>query len=51
MSDHEPVTIICPECGALIEVKDVAQLIRTLHQLNECAPIATLVGGGKGLEL
>ena len=50
MTTPEPVTILCPECGVLIEVQDVAQLIRTLHQMNECHQVATLVGGGRGIE-
>jgi hypothetical protein len=32
-----PVTVLCPECGSLIEVQDVANLIRALHLKNECS--------------
>lgn len=43
MSDPEPqpeprgLTVLCPECGQLIEVHDPEALIRTLHLVNECS--------------
>lgn len=36
------VTILCVECGELIEVKDPAALIHALHLLNECS-VSSLV--------
>jgi hypothetical protein len=35
-SRPEPVTVMCPECGELVEVRDVPGLIRALHLTNEC---------------
>lgn len=36
------VTVLCPECGSIVEVKDPAALIRTLHLMNEC-PAGTIL--------
>jgi hypothetical protein len=33
----QPITVMCPECRELIEVKDPEGLIRALHLQNECA--------------
>lgn len=39
----EPVTVLCPECQTLIEVRDVQQLVLSLHQANECPEVSGLV--------
>lgn len=39
----EPITVLCPECGELIEVKDAAALIRTLHLQNACPSMDQIV--------
>lgn len=31
------LTVICPECGEVIEVKDPGALVRALHLVNECS--------------
>lgn len=46
-NETEPVTVLCPECGELIEIKDVAALIKTLHQMNICT-VRHLLGKGDG---
>ena len=38
----EPVTVLCPECGTIISVKDVQTLLLTLHQINDC-DVSTIV--------
>lgn len=38
----EPLTVICPECGDVIEVKDPGALVRALHLLNACTLRALL---------
>jgi hypothetical protein len=38
----QPVTVLCSECGTLIEVKDPQALVRTLHLMNEC-PTGTIL--------
>lgn len=42
------ITIICPECGDLLEVHDPRSLILTLHQRNECPQTSGLFGHGSG---
>ena len=37
------VTILCTECGELIEVRDVAALVRTLHLENVCEAMALVL--------
>ena len=32
----EPLTVLCGECGTLVEVHDVAALILALHLQNDC---------------
>lgn len=32
----DPLTVLCPECGELMEVKDPAALIQALHLANAC---------------
>jgi len=39
----QAVTVLCPECGEVIEIADPAVLIRTLHQMNACT-VRTLLG-------
>jgi hypothetical protein len=39
----EPVTVLCPECGELTEVKDVRALILALHLSNDCTLSPLLV--------
>jgi hypothetical protein len=34
--------LVCPECGELISVSDVAALIRGLHQQNNCPALAAI---------
>ena len=46
-SDHA-VTVLCHECGDLIEVKDPAPIILTLHQRHECPAVSGLFGQGNG---
>jgi hypothetical protein len=37
MERPDALTVLCPECGEVIEVKDPAALVRALHLLNECS--------------
>jgi hypothetical protein len=39
---NEGVTVLCPECGEVVEVKDPAALIRALHLMNACTVRALL---------
>lgn len=32
----EPLTVICTECGVVLEIKDVQAIILALHLQNEC---------------
>lgn len=41
------ITILCPECGQLIEVKDVRAVLLTLHLRNDC-DISGLFSHGSG---
>ena len=46
----EPVLIVCPQCGAQVEVKDPASLVLALHMNSECDVSGLLVhhdGGGE----
>lgn len=43
-ADGAGLTILCAECGELIEVRDPAALIHALHLQNDCAAIALLQG-------
>lgn len=36
------ITVLCAECGELVEVKDPAALIRALHLANACS-VRTLI--------
>lgn len=36
------VRILCPECGDIVEVQDVAEIVRALHLTNECS-VRTLI--------
>ena len=38
VSDERPqsVTILCANCGELVEVADVAALVSALHTANDC---------------
>lgn len=31
-----PVTILCPECGEMVEVHDIHAVLLALHLQNEC---------------
>lgn len=48
--DEEPqaaktvTTIMCPECGQVIEVADPSALIRALHLVNACPATSQVVG-------
>jgi hypothetical protein len=39
----DPTTVMCPECGELVEIKDVQTLVLTLHQANECDEVSSLI--------
>ena len=41
MSD--PITVMCPECQTLVEIKDIQTLLLTLHQANECDEVSGLI--------
>jgi hypothetical protein len=32
----DPVAVMCPECQTLVEVRDIRQLLLTLHLANDC---------------
>jgi hypothetical protein len=36
------ITVLCTECGDLIELRDAAALIHALHLVNECS-VRTLI--------
>ena len=44
----EGTTVLCPECGELMEIRDPRALILTLHLRNECTQTASLFGQGSG---
>jgi len=44
----KPCSVLCPECDALVMVKDVRALLLTLHQVNECDVTSALVRRGVG---
>ena len=44
LSGETAATVLCPECGELIEVKDVRAIIMTLHLQNNC-PVMEVVFG------
>ena len=39
----EPITVLCPQCGEMVEVKDPQALIMALHLANDCE-LASLFG-------
>jgi hypothetical protein len=47
MTEEVETTALCPQCGTLIEVRDVRQLILALHLMNECE-ISSLLSPEKG---
>jgi hypothetical protein len=47
MPDDKPLTVLCEECGELIEVKDPTALIRYLHMQNACTPMQSVLGEPK----
>ena len=32
----EPVTVLCPECQTLVEVKNIYAVLLALHMQNDC---------------
>lgn len=45
-STNDGTTVLCPECGELMEIHDPRALILTLHLRNECTQTASLFGQG-----
>ena len=45
--EEHGVTVLCHECGTLLEVHDVAALVLTLHLRNDC-DISGLFSHGSG---
>lgn len=43
----EATSILCPECGTIVEIHDVRALILTLHLRNDC-DISGLFSHGSG---
>jgi len=39
-----PLTVLCSECGCLIEVVNPAEIIRALHLRNDCTVSPLLAG-------
>ena len=39
---EEAVNVMCPECGALIEVHDVRAVLLAMHLTNECSELSGL---------
>lgn len=39
----DTLTALCPECGEIIEVADPRTLLITLHQVNACSEVRSLV--------
>ena len=37
------ITVICPECGEIIEVNDPQALLLSLHQTATCEALASLM--------
>lgn len=37
-----PLTILCEECGEIVEVKVPAEVVRALHLTNECPAVSGL---------
>lgn len=46
MADTDAVTVICAECGEVIEVKNVVALVLSLHLQNACEQMREVVGDG-----
>lgn len=43
MAEAESVTALCPECGELIEIKNIVNVLLMLHMQNTCPALAKLL--------
>ena len=37
--------LVCPECGDIIDIKEVETLLLSIHQQNACPATRVIVGG------
>jgi hypothetical protein len=42
--NRQPLRVLCPECGAIVEVVDPEGLVRALHLRNDCLVSPLLAG-------
>jgi hypothetical protein len=43
VSEHQTITVLCVECGEVIEVKNVEALLLALHLTNACPSVGVVV--------